>query len=541
VTVPIILPLLSAALLMLPGARRRPWQAILNIAATLGGLVVAVALLRRADAAGGAVSVYLAANWEAPFGIVLVADRLSAFMLVLVGIVSSCVALYAEAVWSRAGMYFRPLFQVALVGLNGAFLTGDLFNLFVFFEVLLAASYGLQLHGSGASRVRAGLHYLAVNLLASALFLIGLALLYGVLGTLSMADMAAKIHAVPEADRGLLHAGAGILACAFLIKAAIWPLGSWLPATYVAASAPVAALFALMTKVGIYALVRLWTLLFAGQPGLAGDFGGSVLLFGGLATLAVGTLGVLGTIDLGRIASFSILVSSGTLLAGLGLGVPLTLSAALFYLPSATLAVAALFLIGELVERAGTDGSPRLKEVDPDPDEDTNLDDEELPLVGRALPVSVAFLGLTYILTALVVAGLPPFSGFVAKVSLLTAAMGSGAAGQPGNADLRSAAWWFVALLLVSGIIATVSLSRAGIRHFWAAGVSALRVKLVEAISLLVLLLACLLLTVYAEPVLRYTRATAAGLHAPAAYIEAVLSAQARPGPTRPGNRSGVP
>jgi multicomponent K+:H+ antiporter subunit D len=225
VIAPIVLPLMAAALLLLIGDGRRRVRALVNVGATILGLVVAATLLLAVDNGGGneRVGVYLASNWRAPFGIALVADRLSVLMLVLVGIVSSAAALYAEAGWSRVGAYFHPLFQMQLLGLNGAFLTGDLFNLFVFFEVLLAASYGLQLHGSGWPRVRSGMHYIAVNLLASSLFLIGLAVLYGVMGSLSMADLADRIAAVPAHDRGLLHVGAAILAVAFLIKAAIWP------------------------------------------------------------------------------------------------------------------------------------------------------------------------------------------------------------------------------------------------------------------------------------------------------------------------------
>jgi multicomponent K+:H+ antiporter subunit D len=521
-------------MLMLLGAKRGRLQSIVNIAATIAGLAVALELLRRTGADGNMVSAYLASNWEAPFGIVLVSDRLSALMLVLVGAVSVSAALYAEAGWSRAGVHFHPLFQIALMGLNGAFLTGDLFNLFVFFEVLLAASYGLQLHGSGVSRVSSGLHFIAVNLLASSLFLIGLALLYGVMGTLSMADIASKLPSIAENDRGILHAGSAILACAFLIKAAIWPLNSWLARAYTASSAPVAALFALMTKVGVYALVRLWTLLYSADAGPSAHFGGAVLVLGGLATIGVGTIGLMGSIHLARIASFSVIVSSGTLLAALGLGHPRMLSAALFYMVSATLAVSALFILSELVERAGAEGRQRLREVDIEPDEDTNLDDEEAPLVGRAFPVSNALLGLSLVSCALVVAGLPPLSGFVAKVALLTAALDGDAAGQIGAGVISPAAWWLFGLLLASGLVATISLSRAGIRHFWRSGAQpAVRVKLVEAVSIAGLVLAFAMLAVYAEGVLRYTSITADGLHSPRSYIEGVLSAQPRSGPTR--------
>ncbi len=535
IAAPVVLPLVAATLLLLMGDKRKAYMPFVNLAATLAGLGVATAVLYRVDGGGGAgtIGVYLAANWEAPFGIVLVADRLSALMLVLVGVVSVGAALYAEGAWARAGVYFHPLFQIQLMGLNGAFLTGDLFNLFVFFEVMLAASYGLQLHGSGWPRVRSGLHYIAVNLLASSLFLIGLAVIYGVMGTLSMADVAAKLPLVPEHDRGLLRAGAAILAVAFLIKAAIWPLNGWLLPAYTATSAPVAALFALMTKVGLYVVLRLSTLFFWNQAG-AGLFGGPILLFGGLATLCFGATGLLASFRLGRIASFSIMVSSGTVLAAIGLGTPSVTSAALFYLMSATLAVSALFLLVELIERIGTNAGDELPDVDFLPGEDTNLDDAEAPLVGRAVPISTALLGLAFMCSAMLVAGLPPLSGFLAKLSLLSAVLN--VAGNPHPAVRTSplAAWAFLFMLLLSGLTATVSLSRAGIRYLWSTGDRfSARLKRIEGASVLMLILCCIVLAMCAEPVLRYTSATAAGLYAPRSYIEAVLSAKARPGPTQ--------
>ncbi len=526
--VPIVLPLLAAALMLLLGEGRSRLKSFINIGATSAGLIVALAILRRVDEGGrpGAIGVYLASNWEAPFGIVLVADRLSALMLVLAGVVSLGAAVYAKAGWSRAGVYFDPLFQVLLMGVNGAFLTGDLFNLFVFFEVMLAASYGLQLHGSGWARVHSGLHYIAVNLLASTLFLVGLAILYGVMGTLSMADIAAKIPLVAERDRGLLHAGAAILAVAFLTKAAIWPLDFWLVPAYAAASAPVAALFALMTKVGLYTLLRVWTLLFSTQAGPSAQLGAPVLVYAGLATVAFGAFGLMASLRLGRIAGFSVIVSSGTLLAAIGMGIASVTSAALFYLVSATLTASALFLLVELVERTGTGDRSPLLDADVQPGEDTNLDDDESPLVGRVIPVSVALLGLAFIACALLVAGLPPLSGFLGKVALLAALA---------SAARTPAGWTLFGLLLLSGLLATVTMARAGIRHFWSV-TSALppRVKLAEGAPVLALLLACAWLTVRAEPVLRYTRATAEALHAPTAYIEAVLSTKPVPGPTRP-------
>jgi multicomponent K+:H+ antiporter subunit D len=556
IVVPVVLPLVTAALLVMLGDKRKRAQSITNIGATLIGLVVAVEILRRSDAgASGHVGVYLASNWEAPFGIVLVADRLAALMLVLVGVVSLSAALYAEASWSRVGTHFHPLFQIQLMGLNGAFLTGDLFNLFVFFEVMLAASYGLTLHGSGWRRVTSGLHYIAVNLLASSLFLIGLAVLYGVTGTLSMADIAEKIASVPPGDRGLMHAGMAILAVAFLVKAAVWPLNGWLVPAYTAASAPVAALFALMTKVGFYVLLRTWTLFFSDGP--SAGFGAPVLLYGGLATIAFGAIGLLSTMRASRAAGFSIVVSSGTLIAALGMGEPAVTSAALFYLVSATLAVGALFLLVELIERIGASGSPQLSDdtapddaapddTAPDdtaPDdtasddtaelgEDTNLDDQQLPLVGRTIPLSLALLGLAFVSCALVVAGLPPLSGFIAKVSLLSSVLAVGADGASSTAP-TPAAWAVFASLLAAGLAAIVCLARVGIRYFWTGSRRDAHVKIVEAASVVGLLFSCVMLTVFAEPVLRYTARTAASLHAPSGYIEAVRAARPRPGPTR--------
>jgi multicomponent K+:H+ antiporter subunit D len=539
--IPIVLPLLAAALLLLLGERRPRLRSIVNTGATLAGLVVALAILQRVDAGGapGTVGVYLAANWPSPFGIVLVADRLAALMLVLTGVVSLGATLYSTAGWSRAGIYFYPLFQIQLMGINGAFLTGDLFNLFVFFEVMLAASYGLQLHGSGWPRVHSGLHYIAVNLLASSLFLAGLAVLYGIMGTLSMADIAAKLPLVPASERGLLHAGAALLAMALLTKAAMWPLGFWLVPAYTAASAPVAALFALMTKVGVYTLLRLSTLLDSSTSGPADRFGEAVFLYGGLATLAFAVLGLMASLQLGRLAAFSLIASSGTLLTAIGFGNAPVTAAALYYLVSATLGASALFLLVELVERADAGSRARLRDVELEPGEDTNLDDEEEALVGRVIPVSLALLGLAFIACVLLVAGLPPLSGFVAKLALMNELVGLAVRGAA--SESTQAAWWFFGLLLVSALAASVALARAGIQHFWSLDDRLERpLRVVEGLPVLALLVASTWLALRADSVLRYTRATAEALYEPSAYIDTVLSAKAVPAPART-SRAGEP
>ncbi|EYC52693.1 monovalent cation/H+ antiporter subunit D [Hylemonella gracilis str. Niagara R] len=535
VAAPVLLPLATAALMLMLGEGQRRLKSVVNLVSTLGGLLLAAHLLLQVHARELplAFGVYLPGNWPVPFGIVLVADRLSALMLVLTGCIGLASLLYALARWHQAGVYFHVLFQLQLMGLYGAFLTADLFNLFVFFEVLLAASYGLLLHGGGAPRVRAGLHYIVVNLVASLLFLIGVAVLYGVTGTLNMADIAAKLPLVPVADRGLLHAGAAILAVAFLAKAALWPLNFWLPSAYGAASAPVAALFAILTKVGVYAVLRLWTLCFPAEAGGGEPFGGAVLVWGGVATLAFAAVGMLASQQLGRFAAYSVIASSGTLLAAFGFGSSALAGGALFYLASSTLAAAALFLLVELLERArqvelgpeeiddGQDTLPAFIASEPLPG--VNLDDDEEVLIGRAIPAALAFLGLTFAVCALVVSGLPPLSGFVAKLAMLTALL-----------ELqRPAAWALFALLLLSGLMAATALLRIGMRHFWTAEARpSPRLRVAETLPIGLLLAGGLTLVMQGGPALDYMRKTAATLHAPGHYIGAVMSARPLPSPS---------
>lgn len=527
--VPVLLPLATAALMLLLGEGRRPTKAVVNLLSTAAGLAVAAVLLleiaqRDAPAAFG---VYLPGNWPVPFGIVLVADRLSALMAVLTGCVGLASLLFALARWQHAGVYFHVLFQLQLMGLYGAFLTADLFNLFVFFEVLLAASYGLLLHGGGGARIRAGLHYIAINLVASLLFLIGVAVLYGVTGTLNMADIALKLPAVPPSDRGLLHAGAAILAIAFLAKAGLWPLNFWLPPAYAAASAPAAAVFAILTKVGVYALLRLWTLCFPPEAGASAGFGGAALVWGGIVTLAFGSLGMLASQQLARLASHAVIASSGTLVAAIGFAAPALGGGALFYLASSTLAACALFLLVELLERSrevevgpqqlddGVGALPAFRDAAPRPG--INLDDDEQALTGRAIPASLAFLGLAFAVCALVTAGLPPLSGFVAKLAMLSALL-----------ELQApAAWTLFGLLIVSGLFGAIGLMRIGVRHFWTAQERpAPRLRVIETLPIAGLLAAAVALVLHAESALAYARATADALQAPDLYIDAVMGSR---------------
>ncbi|WP_273823115.1 monovalent cation/H+ antiporter subunit D [Pseudomonas asplenii] len=541
IVAPILLPLLTAALMLMLGEKHRPLKARLNLCSSLLGLGISVWLLlwSQQSVEPASIGVYLPGNWQAPFGIVLVVDRLSALMLVLTGIVGVCALLFAMARWDRAGSSFHALFQIQLMGLYGAFLTADLFNLFVFFEVLLAASYGLILHGSGRARVSSGLHYIAINLLASSLFLIGAALIYGVTGTLNMADLAVKIPLVPEADRGLLHAGAAILAVAFLAKAGMWPLNFWLVPAYSSASAPVAAIFAIMTKVGVYTLLRLWTLLFSGQAGASAYFGGDWLIYGGMATIGVAAIAIVAAQRLERMASLSILVSAGILLSAIGFAQPNLTAGALFYLVSSTLAMCALFLLSELIERSRSANElPLDEDIDPlprpleslHPRPGTNLDDEQKAVVGQVIPWTMAFLGLSFIACALLIIGMPPLSGFIAKLSLLSALLNPLGLGQ--DAPISPASWALVLLLVVSGLASLIAFTRMGVQRFWSpADRPSPTLRRFECLSIVVLLGLCILLTVKAEPLLRYTQATAASLANPGHYIGTVLATRALPSP----------
>jgi multicomponent K+:H+ antiporter subunit D len=221
---PILIPVAAAAILLFIDERRRVTKAMVSLVSALLLLLVAFVLFRIEAGPNAFEGVYLLGNWSAPFGIVLVLDGLSALMLLLTAIVAAAALIYSMARWHAMGAHFHSMFQLLLMGVNGAFLTGDLFNLFVFFEVMLAASYGLLLHGSGPLRVKAGLHYIAVNLAAALLFLIGVSLIYGTTGTLNMADLAARIPDIEPDRRMLMEAGAGVLGIAFLIKAGMWPL-----------------------------------------------------------------------------------------------------------------------------------------------------------------------------------------------------------------------------------------------------------------------------------------------------------------------------
>jgi multicomponent K+:H+ antiporter subunit D len=492
---PIVLPLLAGGLLLLLERSRSALVRPLSLAATLALLPIAGSLLLQADS--GTVQAYLLGNWAAPFGIALAFDRLSALMLLLTALVANGALLFACGGQDRQGAHFHALWQFQLMGLNGAFLTADLFNLFVFFEVLLAASYGLLLHGAGQARVKAGLHYVVFNLTGSGLFLIAVSLLYALTGTLNFADLSVKLAALPPENLRLAQAALLLLAVVFGVKAALLPLYFWLPAAYAAAPAATAALFAIMTKVGVYSLTRTQTLLT--RDGALDGLIAPALPALALATVLLGALAALGAARLRGLVAALVVVSAGTLLLSLGLQTRGALAAGLFYLVPSTLVTAALFLLAErIVFARGGDES----------------------LLPKGLQ-SGGSLGLLFMVAAIAVAGLPPLGGFLGKALLLQAALNT------------TWAMPVLAVLLGAGLLAMVSLARAGSRLFWKpAAPAALLVgpaPRAERTAPVLLLLACLAVVPLAGPLSRYTEATAAQLHQRGAYVQAVLGEQPVP------------
>ncbi|WP_313293018.1 monovalent cation/H+ antiporter subunit D, partial [Rhizobium rhizoryzae] len=402
-----------------------------------------------------------------------------------------------------------------------------------FFEVMLAASYGLMLHGSGPLRVKAGMHYIAVNLVAALFFLIGVSLIYGTAGTLNMADLAARLPQIEPDRLMLLQAGAGVLGVAFLIKAGMWPLCFWLPTAYSAASAPVAGIFAILSKLGIYVILRLTMLLFGDGP--LDGFGANALLLGGMVTLIYGIIGVLASQALGRLAGYSVLVSSGTLLMVLGINDGVVSSGALLYLVSSTFTISAFFMLIELVERGQDAGANVLAvtmEAYGEGDED-GIDEAE----GVTMPGTMAILGLCFAACAILLAGLPPLSGFIAKFAMLSAMLGAGAIGVPPTA----AVWTLIVLVILSGVASLIAMTRVGIRTFWGSLEGTVpRVLVIELTPVMFLLALTLLLTVWAGPAMQYMDTTIRTLGNPANYIEAVQKAYRVPGyqgaPTKVGD-----
>jgi len=492
IVAPVLLPLVTGALLLVLESSGLTAKRTLSVASTVALIPVALGLMN--VAATGEQQIYYLGDWPAPFVIVLVLDRLSALMLLLTSVLASASLFYAVGGDDTRGSDFHALFQFQLLGVNGAFLTGDLFNLFVFFEILLIASYCLIVHGGGSARIRAALHFVVLNLVGSSVFLIALGTVYGTLGTLNMADLAVKVATADADSIGLVKVAGLMLLVVFGLKAALLPLGFWLPAAYRSATASVACLFAIMTKVGVYAVLRVHILIFI-DPAHGAFSLETWLLPLALTTIVLGTIGAMAASELRATVSYLVVVSVGTLLAALSLLTRDALSAALYYLIHSTLVTGGLFLLCDLIGRQRGTVQARL---------------DQSQAVYQPL-----LLGSLFFFAAISVSGLPPLSGFVAKLSILQAAQAS------------TAVVWVWGVILISGLFVIVTLSRAGSAIFWRTEDTegeARPVRGREALATGGLLACAILLMVFGASTLDYTRATAEQLLQRSGYIDAVLA-----------------
>lgn len=502
IVAPVVLPAFLAPLIVLWLRFDTNAQRVFSVFGMLAMLAIAVSLAMRASS--GPPEVYRLGDWEAPFGIVLVLDQLSALMLVLNAVLGLAIVLYAiGSGWDKRGWHFHSLLQFQMMGINGAFLTGDAFNLFVFFEVLLIASYGLMIHSGGRDRLKAGVQYVVYNLAGSTLFLFALGTIYATTGTLNMADLADKVAQMPANEAGLLRVGAALLILVFAVKAALVPFQFWLPGTYTNAPGPVAALFAIMTKIGVYAIIRVYTLIFTPQSPV-GTLAHDLLLPAAGLTLVIGMVGILGARDMGRAVAYSVIGSVGTMILAFAQFSEAATVAGLYYLVHSTLVAGALFLIVDMVKERRETGLA----IEAQP-----------PIRNQGLLASMFFMA------AIGMAGMPPLSGFLGKLMIL---------------DVTRGQWWIWAAILVTSLIAIVGFARAGSTVFWKSeslareegdemptpedGTSAG----LAFVSVGGLLAAIVAWTVFAGPASRYMQNVAAQLYTPQAYISAVMEGAAQ-------------
>ncbi|MAM62878.1 monovalent cation/H+ antiporter subunit D [Maritimibacter sp. UBA3975] len=505
---PIILPALLAPIL---GYVMRHDVTIARIGSIAGSVaMVAIAAGLFVTAAGGDISVYRLGDWPAPFGIVLVLDRLSALMVLLTSVLALIVLIHAVATnWDAKGVHFHALFQFQLMGIAGAFLTGDVFNLFVFFEVLLIASYGLMIHSGGRARMRAGLQYVVMNLAGSTLFLFALGTLYASTGTLNIADLAVRLQEIPVEEAGLVRVAAMLLMIVFAVKAALFPVQFWLPGAYSNAPAPVAALFAIMTKVGAYAILRIHNVVFGPDIEATGDMAGLWLFAAAIVTVAIGAMGVLGARRLMPLIAFSVLGSMGTLMLAIAAFTPGATTAALYYLVHSTFAAAALFLIADLVitRRPG----------------DTLT---TLPATVQNGLFAALFFG-----AAIGMAGMPPLSGFLGKLFVLE------------NLRAPGQMAWAWSAILIGSLVTIVGFARAGSALFWKSTAFVLPENTIteseedeevpitheparawEVAPTMAAIGALAALSIFAGPAARYLEATSDQIIDRTGYVAAVLS-----------------
>lgn len=488
IALPLVLPVFAVGVLL---CLRRAGEATrhgLNILTCAAMVAVAAVLMVRVSAEG--VLVLHSGSWPAPFGITLVADLFSAVMVLVTAVIGLAVAVYAAAAGTgKFRGYFTPLYQALLMGVNGSFLTGDLFNLYVWFEVMLMSSFVLVALPGGRSQLEAAVKYLTLNFIASAFFLVGLGVLYGMVGTLNMADLSVKLAETGQTD--LVLSSAVLFLIAFGIKAGVFPFYFWLPSSYHVTPTPVAAVFAgLLTKVGVYACVRVFTLVYAGQQ----DFLSSLLLPIGVLTMVTGVFGAASQFYIPRILSFHIISQIGYMIVGLGFFTRGALAATVFYIVHHILVKTNLFLIGGIIgRRTGT---------------------QALAKTG-GLYQKAPWLAVLFLVPAMSLGGIPPLSGFFAKFALI-------------REGLALERWGVVFAALAVGLLTLYSMVKIWNEAFWKDAPAGDRqpdraVPFMMIAPAVVLALGTVLIGVFPEPCIDFALRAADQLIHPSAYIEAVL------------------
>ncbi|MBK1668078.1 Na+/H+ antiporter subunit D [Rhodovibrio sodomensis] len=499
---PVLIPILTAALCLIFWTRPDVQRTL----SLLGTAVLAAGILAlfREVWTGGIVSVQ-AGDWPAPFGITFVADTLSVTMAALTALIGLGVAVYAlgDIGHVRESNGFHPLFQALLAGVGGAFMTGDIFNMYVWFEVMVIASFGLITLGGEREQIDGGVKYVLLNLIATTLLLMAIGLLYGATGTLNLADLAQVVPGHP--DQGLLTAIAALFLLAFAMKAAVFPLYFWLPASYHTPAAAISAVFAaLLTKVGVYALIRVFSLVFTPTH----EFTYAVLLVAGIATMLVGVLGAIAQDDVRRVLSFNLVSGIGFILIGVGLGTALGLAGALYYTVHHIIVMSALFMVAGVAQRLA--GAPGLNDL-------------------GGLYLKHPWIALLFFFVAMSLAGVPPLSGFWPKVILVKAA-------------LATDAYIVAAAALVTGLLTLYSMAKVWALAFWkaqpdhvvaAAGPGILETgemsrgeQRLTLLPVAVLALATLLIGLYAQPLLTLSERAADELINHQPYISTVLGGE---------------
>ena len=488
---PLALPFLTAVIAFL--ARHFAAGRWISVFGNVLLLLAATVLMARVRGEG--VIAAQMGGWRAPFGITLVADYLGAVMVVITAITALAVSIYALADISERKEYlgYHALFNLLIGGVTGAFLTGDLFNLYVWFEVMLISSFGLLILGGGKAQIDGGVKYVTLNLVSTILFLSGIGLLYGLTGTLNMADLS---RVVPEVEnQGLVTVVAVMFMIAFGVKAAVFPLFFWLPASYHTPAFAVSTVFAgLLTKVGVYALIRMFTLVFIGDVA----FTHTILLWVAAFTMVTGVLGAAAQNDIRKILSFHIVSQIGYMIMGLALLTPLALAGAVFYLVHHIIVKANLFLIAGVVERAA--GSTELGRV-------------------GGLYQSAPWLAVLFLIPAFSLAGFPPLSGFWAKYVLVAAA-------------LEIEGWIIAGVALLVGLLTIYSMTKIWTEAFWKTHPDGInptlnrigpgdRRPLLYPIAGLAVM--TLVIGFFPEPFVGFAETAATQLLDPAQYIDAVL------------------